>query len=642
MDHSLPRSGSPPAPEFSRTSRSKAEQRLWDDPVLRIAFLVVGLLLFYQLVVTLLQPVWLTPATDWLRALLAWLVLLMVVLLSAWFTRTDQSAALSWWFAGAGLLSYAVARTLWLVEDLFMFPNHVPFPSLANLFFALQYLFYLLALLLVPRVHSRILLVRDVLDACLLLGAALALSWYFLLAPLYQMSPESLLGKLVFLSYSAGDLAILFGLTVALLRNRQDEIARSILALLIAAIVCLVVADTWAAAILLNRSSYQTGSPPDLFWMAFSLLVPLASLVRFRLTQHAPTGVRPTSIQAANLGQQDLLAAIRSTSPVAAALLASVVLIIRAERLLTSALPHLAPLLIALGLVVLSLVRQGLAVMENERLRRDREAYLHETTAQMEVFLGVAAHELKNPLASMKLSLQGTQRRIHRSMQRETVGATDVAPLLEQVAQAEHQEERQVDRLDRLVNDLVDVSRVQAGMLELHLEPTDLATVVREAVEELRQVNPDRTLRLVLPEEQRVPVIADSPRLGQVVANYVTNAFKYSPADRPATVGLAVEGKEARVWVRDEGPGVPAKEHEHIWERFHRVQGIEVQSGSGVGLGLGLHISRTIIEQHHGQVGVESAPGEGSTFWFSLPLATPEPALEESETSAPETSSPPM
>jgi signal transduction histidine kinase len=636
MDHSLPMSGSPPAPDFSRTSRSNAAHRLWDDPVLRIAFLVVGLLLAYQLVVTLLQPVWLAPVTDWLRALLAWLGLLLVVLLSTWFTRTGQSEALSWWCAGAGLLTYALARTLWLVEDLIMFRHHVPFPSLADLFFALQYLFYLQALLVAPRVRSRILLVRDVLDAGLLLGAALALSWYFLLAPLYQMSPESVVGKLVFLSYSVGDLAILFGLTVVLLRNRQNEIARSVMVLLIAAVVCLVVADTWAAAILLNRSSYQTGSPPDLFWMAFSLLVPLAGLVRFRLTKHAPTGVRQASIQATNLGQQDLLAAIRSTSPVAAALLASVALIIRAERGLTSALPPLVPLLIALGLVVLSLVRQGLTVMENERLRRDREACLHETAAEMEVFLGVAAHELKNPLASMKLSLQGTQRRIHRSIERETVGANDVAPLLEQVARAEHQEERQVDRLDRLVNDLVDVSRVQAGKLELRLEPTDLATVVREAVEELRQVNPDRTLRLVLPEEQRVPVMADSPRLGQVVTNYVTNALKYSPADRPVTVGLAVEGREARVWVRDKGQGVPAREHEHIWKRFHRVQGIEVQSGSGVGLGLGLHISRTIIEQHHGQVGVESTPGAGSTFWFSLPLATPDPAREGSEMRAPD------
>ena len=84
-----------------------------------------------------------------------------------------------------------------------------------------------------------------------------------------------------------------------------------------------------------------------------------------------------------------------------------------------------------------------------------------------------------------------------------------------------------------------------------------------------------------------MPVLADADRLGQVVTNYLTNALKYSPADRPVTVGLDAEGKQARVWVRDEGPGVPPEEQEHIWERFHRVKGIEVQSGSGVGLGLG-------------------------------------------------------
>ena len=434
MAHSPPMYGSPPG--LSNTSRFSSVQRLWDDPVLQIAFLMVGLFLAYQLVVTLLQPVWIVPVTDWLRALLAWPGLVGVVLLSLWFTRTGQPIACSWWLVSAGLLSYAVARTIWLVEDLFLFPHHVPFPSWSDLFFVLQYPFFLLALLLVPRVRPGIRRVRVVLDACLLLGAALALSWYFLLAPLYQISHETLLGKLVNLSYPVGSLAILFGLTVTLLRERQYEIEGPVLALLIAAIVCLVVADSWAATFLLNASSYQTGSPPDLFWMAFSLLVPLAGLVRIRLTQHAQPGVsaRQTSDLPQNLRRQDLLAGIRFTLPVAAAILASLVLVIRAERGLTSALPPFAPLLIALGLVGLALVRQGLTVMENERLRREREEALRETTAQMETFLGMAGHELKNPLASMKLGLQVVEQRIHRLSQRETVGANDIAPLLGQVA----------------------------------------------------------------------------------------------------------------------------------------------------------------------------------------------------------------
>ena len=105
-----------------------------------------------------------------------------------------------------------------------------------------------------------------------------------------------------------------------------------------------------------------------------------------------------------------------------------------------------------------------------------------------------------------------------------------------------------------------------------------------------------------------------------MVTNYLTNALKYSPADRPVEVGIDVEPEHARVWVRDHGQGLPLSEQERIWERFHRVKGVEVQSGAGVGLGLGLYVSRMIVERHQGQVGVQSTTGQGATFWFTLPL----------------------
>ena len=116
-------------------------------------------------------------------------------------------------------------------------------------------------------------------------------------------------------------------------------------------------------------------------------------------------------------------------------------------------------------------------------------------------------------------------------------------------------------------------------------------------------------------------MVADADRIGQVVTNYLTNALKYSPVDRPIEVFLAIEGQMARVSVQDEGPGLSPAEQQAIWERFYQVERIKVQSGSGTGLGLGLYICQTIIEQHQGKVGVQSSPGEGSTFWFSLPLA---------------------
>jgi signal transduction histidine kinase len=600
--------------------------------VLQIAFLTVGLLLAYQLVVTLLRPVWIGPVTDWLQALVAWSGLLVVVLVSLWFTRTVPRQSRSLWWVSAGLLSYAVARTLWLMEDQFLFPHQVSYPSWSDLFFLLQYPCYVLALLLLPRVRPRLQQTLVVLDASLLLGAALALSWYFLLAPIYQSSHESGLAKLVNLSYPVGDLAIFFSLTLIWLRYREYESQRPVLALLLVAIPCLLVADSWNALLLLNTSSYRTGSPPDLFWLVFYLLLPLAGLVRFRLTQRelAGVGARPSSQQPADLRRQDLIAGLRVTSPVAAAWLAGTVLIIRAD--LMSTLHPLVPPLIALGLLGLALVRQGLTAVENARLRREREDALRESTAQMETFLSVAGHELKNPLASLKLSLQLAVRRLRQLSQREPETASGLEPVLENVARAERQEHR----VDRLVDELLDASRIQAGKLELHLEPTDLVAIVSEVVEEQSQLSPLRTLCFECPRELHAPVLADADRIGEVVTNYLTNALKYSSAETPVEVGVQVETQQAKVWVRDHGPGLSPEEQERIWERFYRTCGIEVQSGTGVGLGLGLHISRIIIEQHHGQVGVQSAPGKGSTFWFSLPLTTREQSLPRSQADAPE------
>jgi signal transduction histidine kinase len=175
------------------------------------------------------------------------------------------------------------------------------------------------------------------------------------------------------------------------------------------------------------------------------------------------------------------------------------------------------------------------------------------------------------------------------------------------------------------VTDLLDVSRIQVGKLEMRSEACDLATIVQETVQEQRMINPRRSILLEGPIEEPVPIRADADRIGQVISNYLSNALKYSSGEKAVTVSLEREGPVARVSVRDDGPGLPPAERERIWERFHRVRGVEVQTGSGVGLGLGLYISKTIIAWHGGHVGVESIPGHGATFWFTLPLAQQQP-----------------
>jgi PAS domain S-box-containing protein len=294
-----------------------------------------------------------------------------------------------------------------------------------------------------------------------------------------------------------------------------------------------------------------------------------------------------------------------------------------------------------------TMARLGAQVLERDRLKSQwtealaNELALRATKAQMDTFLGIASHELKTPLTHMQLSLEITASRLRRVAQRSAATMGDAGKQAVTLFE-EHLTftEQAVDQLIRLVNDLVDASRVQAGKLDLRLQTCDLTPIVQRAVEAQRQVAPDRSIRLQwlvrtqaedrAEGEERIPVVADPGRIEQVVTNFLTNALKYSPTDSPVEVGMRIESERAGqvqsvrmayVWVRDEGPGLPEDEQEHIWERFHRAKGVEVLSDTGVGLGLGLYICRTIVEQHQGHIGVESAPGAGSTFWFTLPLA---------------------
>ncbi|HEY7127052.1 MAG TPA: HAMP domain-containing sensor histidine kinase [Ktedonobacterales bacterium] len=633
MAHSLIPPGASPANLAPSPAPLSLAQFIRRDPILLCACLLVGVLILYQVVVTLLHPLWLGAVTDWLRAGLAWPELAVMLVISWCLIKLRRPGARSWIMLTCAFISYTIARTYWTIDDRFLHPNHVPFPTLPDIFFLLQYPFFFLALLLLPGVPPWGRRVRVVLDCLLLMGAATALSWYFVLAPIYLTSGESVLGKIVNLGYPIGDLCLLFGLTVALI-YRKCSLTRVVLSLLIAAVLCLVIADAWAAfVILFPQHFYSTGQPSDVFWLAFYLLVPLAGIIGVRLLRSEPPGATeplPTEQAQPALPFQDLKEALRFLSLFAAAVLASAAIGLRAIINPVRPMSPLAPALVIFGLLILVLARQGITLVENARLRREqqnalagqlaaevREQRASEVNQQMEAFLGIVSHELKTPVSSVLLGLQLLQRRVQR-LAHEAAGVPQGDPALGTSQEVLETTIHQIGRLNRLVNDLLDLSLIQHGRLEFKVQPENLVRLVEQAVEEHRRVVPERTIVWHPPDVEAVPVEADAHRIKQVVTNYLTNALKYSRETAPVEVGMQVEQQQARVWVRDYGPGIPLAEQAHLWDRFHRVKGIEVQSGSGVGLGLGLYISRTIIEQHHGQVGVESIAGQGSTFWFSL------------------------
>jgi PAS domain S-box-containing protein len=267
---------------------------------------------------------------------------------------------------------------------------------------------------------------------------------------------------------------------------------------------------------------------------------------------------------------------------------------------------------------------------DRKRLEREREAAranelaVREVNRHLDEFFTTAAHDLRSPAAVAKGQAEIAIRHFERLAQRlnaqggvQKEEATNILATLEKTSQS-------IDRLSRLTTELFDVARARTGTLELHLAAVDLVALVREQVLAQRVATPGRAIRLSLSETAPAAwVQGDAMRLGQVLTNYLTNALKYSAADKPIEVSLEVVEQLAVVSVRDEGPGLPWEEQGHVWDMFHRVPGVEVRSGPEGSLGMGLYICKRLMDLHPGgRVGVESTVGEGSTFWFRLPVAS--------------------
>jgi len=219
-------------------------------------------------------------------------------------------------------------------------------------------------------------------------------------------------------------------------------------------------------------------------------------------------------------------------------------------------------------------------------------------------FIGIASHELKTPLTSLKGYLQ-----LVASYQKEELPDT-VRTYINKANIA-------INKLQHLVNDLLDVSKIQAGRLEYKLDKIDLADLINSSVENAAHIYPAMSFQN---DANKSYMINGNPeRLEQVLMNLINNAVKYSPESKKIIIKATQLENIVRVSVTDFGIGLSNEQIERIFERFYRVEDKKFTTG---GLGMGLYISTEIINAHDGKIGVESEPGKGSTFYFDLPLIT--------------------
>jgi PAS domain S-box-containing protein len=245
------------------------------------------------------------------------------------------------------------------------------------------------------------------------------------------------------------------------------------------------------------------------------------------------------------------------------------------------------------GGMTLSLMRDVTELREVESLKRD--------------FVSTVSHELRTPLTSIRGALGLLRGGVMGPLSEEARGLVDIA-------------HANAERLIRLVNDILDMEKLDAGRVELFLQDVEPGELVRCAVEAIGGMAQEMKVPIQTEVGPCPPLKADPERMVQVLGNLLSNAVKFSSAGAPVclTVGTTAQGW-ARFEVQDKGPGIPPGQLRLLFQRFRQLESADTRRRGGTGLGLA--ISQSLVEQHGGRIGVESTPGVGSTFWVELPSA---------------------
>ena len=257
-------------------------------------------------------------------------------------------------------------------------------------------------------------------------------------------------------------------------------------------------------------------------------------------------------------------------------------------------------------------VDQAASMIERARLRREslRVEVLQRTDELRAALLSSISHDLRTPLASIKAAASSL---LQKDVQWDEEARSGFALAIE----------READRLNRLVENLLDMSRIEGGALKPEKEWYPIDELIHDVLGRLQPELQGREVTLDVPDDLP-PVELDYMEVDQVLTNLIENAVRYTPPESPIEISARVEGNEMVVSVADRGPGIPPDDLARIFDKFYRVKSIRTKSPQAPGSGLGLAVSRGMVEAHGGRIWAENRPGGGAIFRFTLPIEAAE------------------
>ena len=255
---------------------------------------------------------------------------------------------------------------------------------------------------------------------------------------------------------------------------------------------------------------------------------------------------------------------------------------------------------------------QAASVIERARLRREslQIELLKRTDALRAALLSSVSHDLRTPLSSIKAAASSL---LQEDVQWDEEARRSFALAIEHEA----------DRLNRLVGNLLDMSRIEGGALKPEKEWYPVDELIHDVLDHMQPVLQERTVQTHLPDDLP-PVELDYLQMDQVLTNLIENAVRYTPPESPIEVSAQIDGEQMVISVADRGPGIPQADKERIFDKFYRVLATQRNAVSVPGSGLGLAVSKGLVEAHGGHIWVEDRPGGGSIFRFTLPVGKAE------------------